>query len=194
MNTKARCLIWIFTPIGFFSIAAHANDPALLVVRARVASDLARLRAQYLPALGPTLAGQGTDYEYRALVRRKDFGRALVRMVEGLDWRNFKDKTASQQGALRAELYHRVWSELLDLDAIDLAEQMQSPSDTSNSPRVPMIPLFLLWTATKRAWISQSPCRSHKSVMSSKMRRSAGWRQIIEAEMKLRGKATPTRL
>jgi hypothetical protein len=36
-------------------------------------------------------------------------------MIEGIEYPNFKDEVASRQGAARARVYGRVWSDLHEL-------------------------------------------------------------------------------
>ena len=61
--------MWLFTTFGFFSIVQKPGQRHLCI-RARSAADLDRLRARYLPALGPIETGTGTDYPHRAHVPR----------------------------------------------------------------------------------------------------------------------------
>lgn len=70
--------MWILTTFGFFSIVQKPNDPTLTV---RVADDLDRLRAQYLPTLGPNQAHGGTDYPVRAKVVAEELAHAMAEIV-----------------------------------------------------------------------------------------------------------------
>ena len=67
-----------------------------LTIRARVATDLDRLRTTYLPTLSATVAGAGTDYPYRATVAREEFAR--------------------RQGHERERTYSKVWGVLQELE------------------------------------------------------------------------------
>ncbi len=53
--------MWLFSPIGFFSIVHKANSNCL-TLRARVRDDLESLRKAYLPDLSETIENAGTDY------------------------------------------------------------------------------------------------------------------------------------
>lgn len=109
--------MWLFTPHGFFSIVRkpHSN---CLTLRSRVSEDLETLRRNYLPDLSDTLDKAGTDYPYRATVSHAAFAEAMAKMAKGIDYSNFKDEVASQQGIQRAHVYGRVWESLLDLENV----------------------------------------------------------------------------
>ena len=109
--------MWLMTPIGFFSIVQKPGDrrAGTLTVRARVRADLAALKAQFLPTLGPIREGTGTDYRYRATAPTVDVSSAFARMLGAIDYSNFKDEVAKVQGDPRAHLYHEVWGVLAQL-------------------------------------------------------------------------------
>jgi hypothetical protein len=105
--------MWLVTPVGFFSVVRKPGDDDL-TVRSRVRADLAAL-AELLPALGPIEEGMGTDYRYRARVPAAELATVVARMIEDIDYSNFKDEVAARQGLERAHTYGRVWSALHDL-------------------------------------------------------------------------------
>ncbi len=109
--------MWLLTPYGFFSIVEKPGDAAggVLTLRARVRSDLDALRAAVLPELGPTEEGKNTDYRFRARAPRAAVAAAMARLVETLDYSNFKNAVADRQGAKRAKLYHDVWDVLYQM-------------------------------------------------------------------------------
>jgi len=113
--------MWLITPIGFFSIVQKPDDRAedTLTIRARVADDLVALRESYLPALGPVQTGGGTDYRYRAIAPRHAVAEAMSQLAMSLDYSNFKNEVARQQGYPRAQLYGRVWDTLYSLQQDD---------------------------------------------------------------------------
>ena len=106
--------MWLITTIGFFSAVQKPGDTEL-TVRARARADLDRLREQYLPELGETIEGAGTDYAYRAKVSHEAFARASAAMVSDIDYGNFKNEVARTSGRDRATVYGGVWVELLAL-------------------------------------------------------------------------------
>lgn len=106
--------MWIFTDTGYYSVVQKPGQ-SKLTVRARARGDLERLRERYLPELGEITASTGTDYPFRAMVSREAFGVALVRVVEKLDYTNFKSMIARELGHARADTYHDVWEVLLRL-------------------------------------------------------------------------------
>jgi hypothetical protein len=103
--------MWLITPVGFFSILRKRGETDL-TVRARVRDDLEALEEEYLPFLGPIIAGGGTDYPYRAHVDPIALAAVIARMVEEIDYSNFKDTVAARQGFERAHVYGEVWSAL----------------------------------------------------------------------------------
>lgn len=109
--------MWLVTPIGFFSIVQKPGDKqnGTLTVRSRVRSDLAALKQHYLPGLGLIQESHDTDYRFRAVAPRSEVSAAMARMVDGLDYSNFKSEVAKKQGHKRASLYHKVWDVLYHL-------------------------------------------------------------------------------
>ena len=107
--------MWLFTTIGFFSVVQKRGDLGL-TVRARVASDLDRLREQYLPELSGTIRKAGTDYPFRATVSHEAFALGLAKIGSDIRYDNFKSAVAKQMGHKRAQIYGQVWSVLHSLE------------------------------------------------------------------------------
>lgn len=107
--------MWLFTPIGFFSIVQKAGTSDL-TVRTRVAADLDRLRTEYLPQLSATVENAGTDYPYRATVGHEAFAGCLAALARDIDYANFKNEVARRMGHERAAVYGEVWNALLQLE------------------------------------------------------------------------------
>lgn len=107
--------MWLMTPFGFFSTVKKPGDDHL-TVRARSASDLDRLRADYLPDLGPTVIGAGTDYPVRAVVGVEAYAEALAAIARDIDYANFKSEVARRMGHGRGHIYSEVWSDLLAIE------------------------------------------------------------------------------
>jgi len=103
--------MWLITNFGFFSVVQKPRD-SQLTVRARSRKDLATLREKYLPQLGEIIQGGGTDYQYRAKVSHQDFAQALQQIVMDIDYSNFKNSVAKNQGHKRASIYHDLWHTL----------------------------------------------------------------------------------
>lgn len=109
--------MWLITSIGFFSVVQKPGDKqnGTLTVRSRVLGDLAALKQHYLPGLGPIQESPDTDYRFRAIAPRAEVSAAMARMIETLDYGNFKSEVAKKQGPKRAGLYHQVWDALYPL-------------------------------------------------------------------------------
>ena len=105
--------MWLLTPRGFFSVVAHADEPSCVLVRARVRADLESLR----DVAGPFEVHEtrDRDYRFRAVLDRTAWSTALVLMAAEIDYPNFKNAVAEQQGYERADVYARVWFALTEL-------------------------------------------------------------------------------
>ncbi len=101
--------MWLFTPFGYFSVVAHRADKRVLLVRARVAKDLANLRKKYLPSLSKTVLTPLADYPARATVGRKAFAKAVAKIALDIDYDNFKSEVGRVQGQGRAHAYLEIW-------------------------------------------------------------------------------------
>lgn len=110
--------MWLFTDIGFFSVVRKPEDEdaGMVTIRARVRSDLERLKEFYLHSLGDIIEGGGTDYPYRARASQSDFAEAVRRIGENVGYGNFKHEVAARQGQQRAKVYGKVWTDLLELE------------------------------------------------------------------------------
>ncbi len=115
--------MWLFTPFGFFSVVQKRGD-AGLTVRSRARGDLLRLRRHYLPELSEPVAQAGTDYPWRACCSHDALGQAMPRLVQHIDYANFKDEVALSQGQSRALRYGKVWQALHGM-ADDLPEPLR---------------------------------------------------------------------
>ena len=105
----------MFSKVGFFSAVQKSGDDQL-TLRARASADLDRLRDSYLPTLGETIVGGGSDYPFRARAPRADFALAMLDAARDIDYANFKNTVAKHQGPARAHVYGKVWSPLLSLE------------------------------------------------------------------------------
>jgi len=118
--------MWIFVAdAGFFSIVKDDSD--LLVVRARVRSDLDALRTRYLPALSATEATSMRDYPYRGYCRAEDWAFAVARIALSIRYRNFKAEVLRTQGEARELLYARVWTTMLGAEENLLIAERSTP-------------------------------------------------------------------
>ena len=128
--------MWLITNFGFFSVVQKPDDEGshTLTVRSRVKADLEALRDRYLPELGSITANAGTDYKYRAKVSRNALAAAHVRIVQDIDYNNFKNSVAKQQGYDRSNQYHKIWDVLYELQD---KESEPAPSTLTDTPVEP---------------------------------------------------------
>ena len=120
--------MWLMTPSGFFSIVQKPEDEqaGTLTIRAQVRGDPERLRETCLPGMGEIVANAGTDYRYRARAPRAEVASAMAKIVNDIQYANFKDEVAREQGKVRAGFYGEVWQVLYDLR--DEAAPARAPS------------------------------------------------------------------
>lgn len=119
--------MWLFTPFGFYSIV-RKDGGGELTVRARARADLSHLRRRYLPALSATVVKPRSDYRYHAKVKKSALAAALRRIVEDIDYPNFKDEVRRVGGAEREELCHRVWEVMLEATELEQRSRAQRES------------------------------------------------------------------
>lgn len=124
--------MWLITPIGFFSVVQKAEDKqrATLTVRSRVKGDLIALKQHYLPGLGPIQESHDSDYRFRSVAPHGEVSAAMSRLVEDLDYSNFKSEVAKTQGHKRASLYHQVW---------DVLHQLQTDPTFAKCEKAPLV-------------------------------------------------------
>ena len=77
--------MWLFLSNGALSIVADRDNPQNLLVRARMA---AHIEAVFPSAM--VFQNAESDYQYRALIKRKTVSSAVAKQLEGLDYDNFK--------------------------------------------------------------------------------------------------------
>lgn len=105
--------MWLFLPIGFFSVVQKPGD-SFLTVRARVSSDLDNLRT-LVPELGETIHTPRNDYPYRATVSHEALAAGIGKLILAIDYDNFKAEVSRRQGFRRADVYHDVWAKVRGL-------------------------------------------------------------------------------
>lgn len=100
--------MWIFFRDSFISLTRHNEDPALLLVRSRIASDITRLWPDAIVAVT-----KDADYHYRAAVRETDVRRVINERIEGITYTtDFKGGVTDPD---RHDAYLSVWSAMNQL-------------------------------------------------------------------------------
>lgn len=117
-----------YVTIGFFSIVQKPGDSedGMLTIRARAKGDLDALREKLLSVLRKTVSNAGTDYRYRARAPREDIVKAMMNIVQDVQYGNFRNEVQKRQGSARAKKYHGVWEVLY---GISEPEAMDSPRE-----------------------------------------------------------------
>jgi hypothetical protein len=106
--------MWIFTPIGFFSVVAHRDKPHTVLVRSRARRDLETFRNRYCKRLGKIKYIAWADYPYRAEVGRRAYANAMRRVCMDVTYDNFKSAVKDNQ---RHSVYMRVWGVMRDAES-----------------------------------------------------------------------------
>lgn len=90
--------MWLFTPKGFISVVADKNDPdgPRLLVRARSLHHLTSVLGDYIDQ---PFSVPGSDYAWRAWIRRKDLISITEQLIHSMDYSNFKN-------AIEENAYH----------------------------------------------------------------------------------------
>jgi hypothetical protein len=97
--------MWIFTSNSFLSVVHKAPAKAdELLVRARRKGDIQKLfpKAQVKETIG-------TDYLYRAVIKRTEVAAVMAQIAMELAYGNFKDSIPAHDKQLH-DACHRVWS------------------------------------------------------------------------------------
>lgn len=129
--------MWAFTKLGFYSVVAKKARGKTLVVRARARGDLEALRP-YLPKKPEMeiIVLPVADYRFRIEVEQSVWSKLMAKLVNEIDYHNFKDTVAAHQGSERSRLYHDVWSVMMGLQREEVAKEAgasvrQTPSRSS---------------------------------------------------------------
>lgn len=108
--------MWIFTPMGFYSVVQKPQDrrKRTLTVRTRNRADMDALVDAYFPKAKPYQVPY-SDYEWRIRVPKKAWAKAVSQMATDIRYSNFKDEVTRRQGKDRHDVYLRVWAALLQI-------------------------------------------------------------------------------
>ena len=99
--------MWVMMNDSFLSIVAHRGRPKFLLVRARRAEDITVI----FPG-ARVIEGKGSDYEFRAVIKRRVVEDAIAGEVARIDYDNFKN---SVREPARHDVYMSVWSVMMRL-------------------------------------------------------------------------------
>lgn len=101
--------MWILLDKGFISMVQHRDDPALLLVRARVKADISNVFGDDVEVV----ADPAADYLYRAVVPRERVAGTLREAVLAIDYDSHVKEVAVERSAPapgRYEAYLGTWS------------------------------------------------------------------------------------
>ena len=140
--------MWLFTNIGFFSAVLEGSDEPRIVVRVRVREDLSRLIGLYLKSRSVEIVElENRDYPYRIFLSQAEWARIVSELAEDIDYGNFKDSVAKQDGHTRAHIYGRVWQSMLGMESeLGIRPRNTSVYETKAKPpsarrQTPTLPL-----------------------------------------------------
>lgn len=84
--------MWLCLSDSFLSIVHKECGPDELLVRARRAGDIERVFPDAKVKKSP-----GTDYLFRAVVKRAEVGAALAQLADTIDYGNFKNSVPNRR-------------------------------------------------------------------------------------------------
>jgi hypothetical protein len=101
--------MWLISRHGFVSVVQDRDNEDVLLVRGRFREDVASYGypVEHTPV---------ADYPWRSWIPRAHLAEVVYLAVDGIDYDNFKDEVAREQGPGRAGIYHWVWEVLLHLE------------------------------------------------------------------------------
>lgn len=110
--------MWVFLRDAMFSVVEHHKDDSILVVRARIKEDLARVFDRHR-----IYENSSSDYRFRVFVLREEVAQIVRDEVLGIDYTNFKASVAKED-TIRSHAYHKVWKAMNDVQ-----EELYGPQD-----------------------------------------------------------------
>ncbi len=117
-------IMWIFSRLGFYSIACARNkdgslDTSTVMVRARRKAHLQNLQKRFLEIAATEIrATPKNDYGYRLIIPKAQWAQMLADMAMEQEWSNFKKEAACYQGQTGADYVgalHKIWAIMYDL-------------------------------------------------------------------------------
>lgn len=117
--------MWIMTTIGFFSVVEKPKNT--MCIRARKMEDLQAFRKLF-PESSTILKTPKADYRYRVFVSRADFEKNFYKLVQLINYSNFKD-AVFKVNPKREKIYHKVWAVCYDIEFEDAPEQVTYESE-----------------------------------------------------------------
>lgn len=98
--------MWIFTPLGFFSVVEHRDNACNVLIRARDKKHLTALidRMQWTVSIQDT---PDADYQCRIVVEKDDWAAALHVLAHDIEYTNFKAAVPSK--TLFSDVLHGIW-------------------------------------------------------------------------------------
>ena len=126
--------MWVFTTCGFYSVVqTEANKrTGEVTVRARVKSDLTRLKRKYLKGnrfCSKITEDPRADYRFRFTVQRDVFADVMFEATKDIDYPNFKAEVHRLIGPCRANVYNQIWRIMLRLQEGELADDFGPRKD-----------------------------------------------------------------
>jgi len=103
--------MWMVTPLGTFSIRCSPHDAGMgtLTVESKTRSDLEALIAAVLPSACPIVEVITRPRGYMTRVGRGEVALALATLALDLDYDDFREEFADQQGSDRTAVSEPLW-------------------------------------------------------------------------------------
>lgn len=103
--------MWMVTPLGAFSVRCSRADVrnGTLTIESKVRSDLEALMAAVLPSACPIVEVLSKSRGYMIRCGRGEVALALATLAMDVNYDNFVEKFADQQGSSRTEVHQPLW-------------------------------------------------------------------------------------
>lgn len=126
--------MWLFLPNSMLSIVQKPGDAkaGTLTVRGRIAGDI---EAVFPDAV--VSEGAGTDYRFRATIRREQVAKAMHDAVMNLNWANFKAQVKERR---RHDAYMGCWQAMFHFQESRQRPRQMSASNKEMATRKSRIP------------------------------------------------------
>ena len=148
--------MWLAFDGGFVSIVQKRESRGFLCVRARARGDLGRfVELGRQPAT--IQETPDADYRFRVVLPEKVVSFAMRRIVDGIDYDNFKDRVRQSQGEDRAHIYGEVWATLREIQHAELRSSNPARSRCGSIGSRRSCRRSMLMTSTLTSSSSSSP-------------------------------------
>ena len=96
--------MWLVLEDSFLSIVQDKDNSDQLLVRGRLKGDIEKIFPN-----ANVIVGAGSDYKYRAFIKRNIVSKAVLQKIDNIKYTNFKNEVALNDKE-RAYTYSKIWN------------------------------------------------------------------------------------